>query len=359
MIKLKLFVCTAFFLCGCDKNSNDIPIDSPKIEVINKLYSPDKTKLVLLYHIQNPLNLSGSLKISIINSEDTLINVYKNILPSFRYFRLRSCVSGEWSRHYFEPLKWANNKRLIVEIDSRLFARAGYPFKTKTIFLHGIEIEIHSKYLKEINGPLIYNYKLSPDKSKLLVFYRNQNLRDENVSVIEYNSSLPQYGNIYTAENPSYETNYVIQFGRWKDEIVQLAKLKDTPYSLNKNLNYKIELIEEFSKDDSLEMKEFNTSVNTDKLIDMHLKNVGDTTFGIITAIYVNNSESFYVNNQKRFYTYIYEYGYTFNGEVFKSYFVKKYKNKPDTDFLEGDKIQILFDKKQPIIQRPLINYSH
>jgi len=352
MVKLKLFICCVGLLFwGCGKKTNDISIDSPKIEVLRKLYSPDKTKLVLVYKLQNSSKETNVLNVSIIDSEDTLANIYKNVLPSFKYVRVNSDVSDQLAFLCFEPLKWANSRRLIVQIDSRLFARAGFPFEIKTISFYGIELEIHSKYSREKNEPFINHFELSPDKSKLLVFYRNQGLRDENVSVIDRDSSLPLYGNIYTSEHPSYETYSIIQFGRWKNEVIQLAKLESSTYSLNNKMNVKVELTKELSELDSLELQEFNNSVNSDNRVDVHLKNVGEITHGVINSIYVHNEKADLI--------YTYEYRYTANGQSFRSKFVEKFKDVRNSKFKDGDTIPILFDKKQPIIHRPLTNYSH
>lgn len=352
MVKSKLFICCiVLLLLGCKKNPYDVPIDSPKIEVLKKLYSPDKTKLALVYKLQNSSSEKSSLNVSIIDSKDTLNNVYKNVLPTFEFVSVNSCDANHLERLRFEPLSWANEMKLIVEIDSRLFARAGFPFETKVISLYGIELEIHSKYTRVKNEPLINRFELSPDKTKLLVFYRNQGMKDENVSVINLNSSLPLYGNLYTSENPSYENYSEIEFGRWKGEVIQLAKQELSTYSLNKSLNSKIEIIKEFSKSDSLELSDFKNSVNSDKNLETILKNEGEITSGVITSIYIRDEK------EKIIYTY--EYRYVANGQGFLSKLVEKYRDMDEKKFDNGDTIPILFDRKQPIIHKPLTNYSN
>jgi len=351
MVKLRHFIlCIVPLLLSCGGRIDGISINSPKVEILKKLYSPDKKKLVLLYKLENQSNEKSSLNVSIIDSEDTLTNIYKNILPSFKYVRVNSCVSNQNGFVNFEPLKWANNKRLIVEIDTRLFARAGFAFENKTVSICGIELEIHSKYSKNHNEPFIYHYDLSPDKSKLLVFHRNAGLKDENVSVIDYDSNLLLYGNIYTSENPNYESYYIIEYGQWKDKTVQLAKRTSSPYPLNNKINVPINLIKEFSED-SPKLEEFNNTVNTDAGIDAYLKKNPETTYGIISSMYVHS--------QKEKLIYTYEYRYSANNQNLRSRFMKQYKDITENEFKDGDTIAILFDRKQPIIHRPLINYSH
>ena len=168
--------------------------------IINSRYfSPDSSMVVLDYQFWRGNN--PDFEISILNVIDTNGIISKGNLPNY----------GKFATNDLEPVKWLSDKEFLLEIDATPIYRSGRVFEQFSFEQNGVVFNVIEK--DKLNGlpQSIEHYSISPDKTKLLVAYRNgYSAAHIELSVIKPFEELPVYGNVYTyykGENGNEETN--------------------------------------------------------------------------------------------------------------------------------------------------------
>lgn len=311
-------------------HDNDIVINS-------RLLSPDSTYVIYDYMYDiGALGYSRGVH-SVVATKDTLGDISKNILPDYN------------SISPLTPVKWLDNRTILATVDIERLARENISFKNSIMKLGDINIQIELNDPTKGNTAIIEHIAPSPDYKRLLIVYSYNSPSPADISVINFNGKLPILGNVFIED--VIETP--ILYGGWlNNETIELQINKDEdPYGaiLNKKLNVIVK------KRDVVYKQIYSGIVGgwynkdlypTDTTFNNELSLFSKRTTAKVSQI-LSWGDSYYTKKSNFFYE------YTVEGKVYKSYFRAV---EDSLDCKIGDKIEIIYSSRQPMIHKLLKN---
>jgi len=328
-----LMFSTILCIISCGQVNQNVKLTDSDVIINSRYFSPDSSKVLLDYEFWRGNNQDYEL--TILDVADTNGIISKSNLPNY----------GKFSTNDLDPIKWLSNTEFLMEIDATPIYRSGDEFEEFSFKQNGIDFKVIEK--DKLNGQpqSIEHFSISPDKTKLLVAYRNgYSAANIELSVIKFNEELPAYGNIYT----HYKGEICpILNSYWKDRnLLQITT--EEPWSLNltkRNRDFKIvkNSIHEpdksgwynsplFSKKDSLIYFSENTQIVNAEIISEHTW--GDSfNKGLVNI----------------------EYEYKYGSKILRSYFRT---NKQENKLKIGDSLKVQVNKSQPLIHCLIETYG-
>lgn len=324
---------TILFIIACEQGNQNVKLTDSDVIINSRYFSPDNSKILLDYQFWRGNNQDYEL--AILDVIDTNGIISENNLPNY----------GKFSTNDLTPIKWLSNKEFLMEIDASPIYRSGEQFEEFSFKQNDVDFKVIEK--DKLNGQpqSIEHFSISPDKTKLLVAYRNgYSAANIELSVIKFNEELPVYGNVYT-----YYKGEIcpILNSYWKDkDLLQITT--EEPWSLHltkQNRDFKIikNSIDKpeksgwynsplFSKKDSLIYFNKNTQIVNAKIILEHTW--GDSfNKGLVNI----------------------EYEYKYGSKTLRSYFrTSKQENKLKI----GDSLKVQVNKSQPLIHCLIEKYG-
>jgi len=333
-----IFVFSALLFSSCSllvhRNAH---LSDDDIIINSRLFSPDSTYVI--YDYMYDIGAFGYSRgiYSIVAVKDTFGVISKNIIPDYNSF---SSIT---------PIKWLDNRSILATVDIENLARENIPFQSSIIKVGDINIRIEQNDPTYGQNAIIEHIAPSPDYKRLLVVYSYKSPAPADISVINFDEKLPILGNVFI-EN-GIETP--ILYGGWTDnKTIELQINKDAdPYgaTLNKKKNVIVK------KRDVIYNQIYSGIVGgwynkelypTDTTFQYELTHFSKKTTVIITEI-LSWGDSYYTNKSNFFYE------YNVNGNVYKSYFRAV---QDSIDCKIGDKIEVLYSSRQPLIHKLLKN---
>lgn len=337
MHKLQLVILVFLFSSCSNLSHRTTYLTDDDIVINDRLYSPDSAYIVYDFVFDiGALGYSRSSS-SIVAISDTLGDIGKTILPNYKLF------------YNLTPDKWLDSRTLIATVRMESLIRDNVNFKSSTIKVGDIKVQIEQNDPTRGNTAIIEHIAPSFDYKRLLVVYSYDSPPPADISVIDFDGVLPILGNVYIED--VIETP--ILYGCWLDnKTIELQiKKKDDLYGaeLNKKLNVKV-------KKRDVEYKEAYSGIvggwynkrlyPTDTTFNNELTHFSKRTTAIVSDIFAWG-DSYYTKKSNFFYI------YTVDGKEYKSYF----RANEDSLHIEiGDKIEMIYSSRQPIIHKLLKN---
>jgi hypothetical protein len=204
-MRLITIILILFLLTGCnifDNRSKSILITDKDYYEIKRQYSPDKTKLLLTYGLNQGATGQGEVGTAILHLSDTS----KDIKP----------FTIAW--HEYQECKWLSNDTAIVYLDYLKRMRLGTATRMyyDTSSINGVQIKYDLKDIIDSSYSVdtLFN-QVSPNNEYRAVAYRYINSVTKenflNISVIGPTGVLPKYGNYFISD---IKNDYVYN-GEW------------------------------------------------------------------------------------------------------------------------------------------------
>ena len=325
------------FIISCNPINHEVKLSDTDLEIRNRFYSPDSSKILYDYSYWRGNNPSFGM--SIVKAIDTngVISNYK--LPRY----------GNYSTNAIRPLQWISKDTFLMEMDPTNTNRSGDEFEEFHFKKNDVIFKIIEKDIADGLPPNIERFSISPDKTKLLVAYRYSGATHIEISVIKFADKLPKSGNIYTTNK-----NQIcpILFGMWTDDgEVLLESEKPWPVDLTSNdldVDVSVEKIEYKPKYSGVGGGWYNKELFDKQESNFYFEKVSKEIMGFITKKYTWG-DNYHTKLDN------YNYQYEVNGKKFQSYFRYSRNNEP---LQIGDSVRILVNEKQPIIHKLLEKYS-
>lgn len=302
-----------------------------------KELSPNGDKILISYSIDNGAFGQSRMFNSVISTEDSLKPLNKN--------------QSELNSRFLEIQEWVSNDELIATIDPRPFARKNLPVDTSVIKTKLANVRIEIADVTDGNPPIIEYFELSPNRKKLLVAYRYKGASELEVSVVNRNDKLPIVGNIYS----SFKIGNPLLSGKWignntiefelninnlTKDLHQRALCKSKYEIEYKNIDYK-------SPYSSIIGGWYNKPLYRSEQESDLFSNSIEIDAKLMEGIQLGDGS--YTNKRTIYYE------YEFAKRKYKSYFRI---NSGNEEFNNMERIRILIDKNQPIINRTIKNYD-
>lgn len=194
------------FLISCNApgiNQTVLTTDHAYYE-IKRTYSPDKSKILLTYGINQGATGQGEVGTAILNLPDTSKNIWPFTIPFYDY----------------NDFKWLDNNTAIFYLDFLSKMRQDkFMRRNVDTIINGINLNFEYKDLIDSFFQMnILQDELSPNKQHRLLVYRyTKNQSNENflnISVTMPGDSIPRYGNFFISD---IENDY-IYYCKWSNE---------------------------------------------------------------------------------------------------------------------------------------------
>jgi hypothetical protein len=302
-------------------------LSDPNIIITERMFSPDSSYVVFGYKYDIGAFGYSEEAYSIVKTKDTLID--------------KHVIQGTYAP--LTPVKWIDNSTLLTKVDPEAFIRMNKEVNTKPFQLGKITIEITATDPTKGQAAIIEHISPSPDHSKLLVAYEYEQVSALNISVIDFDSELPDLGNIYIGMN--WTTN--VLFGRWIDnKTIQLDINENSHYfKLNRQNIVSIEenTVEYLQKYPGIMCGWYNKELYpSDTTFQNELDKYGKTTQAHIKSIR-RMGDTYHTGN------YNYYYEYEVGDNKYQSYFRIL---KSDSDIQIGDSFELIYSERQPLIHK-------
>lgn len=332
LIRVFLFL----IIISCNPINHEVKLSDSDLEIINKFYSPDSSKILYDYSYWRGNNPSFGM--SIVKAKDTsdIISNYK--LPRY----------GNYSTNDLKPLQWISRDTFLMEMDPTNTNRNGDLFKEFYFQKNDVTFKIIEKDIADGLPPNIERFSISPDRTKLLVAYRYSGATHIEISVINFGDNLPKSGNIYTTNKNEI---CPILFGKWTDnDEVLLESKQPWPVKLTSNrlkVDINVKKIEYKPKYSGVGGGWYNKELFDRQESNFYFKNSSKEAIGFITKKY-SWGDNYHTKLDN------YNYEYELDGRKYQSYF--RY-SRNDEPLKIGDSVRILVNEKQPIIHKLLEEY--
>ena len=322
-------------------SERQVKLTDDDLIIDNKIYSPSGEKILISYAFDNGAFGQSKYFHTVIKTKDSMEVISQNEFSD----------KGKPSYIAIEPVKWLTDNKIEATIDPRPFARLNKQIDTVDFWIGTTLIEVDIKDITEGNPPIVEYFELSPNLQNILVAYRYKGVSQLEVSVIERNKKLPMVGNIYS----SFRIGNPILSGRWKnDNTIEFdVNSNDLMYDLHEGAfcksNYLVELnsLDYDSGYSSISGGWYNKASYDENQAEELFKNPMRID-GIITEGF-SWGDGYYTKLKNI------GYEYSYNGARYKSYFRVPISN---DEFQNGNVIELEIDKKQPIINRTIKEYS-
>lgn len=302
-----------------------------------KELSPKGDKILVSYSIDNGAFGQSRMFNSIIRISDTLKPLNRN--------------QNDLNSRFLKIQEWVSNDELIATIDPRPFARKNLAVDTSSIRTKLAKIKIQIEDVSKGNPPIIEYFELSPNHTKLLVAYRYKGASELEVSVIDKEDQLPTVGNIYS----SFRIGNPLLSGQWINnntiefEINTNSLTKDLHQGALCKSNYQIEFknIDYKSPYSSVIGGWYNKPLYKNEQASELFSDPIEIEAKVVEGIQIGDGS---YTKKKTIY-----YEYEFANRKYKSYFRISSSNK---EFNNIERIKVLIDKNQPIINRTVKKYD-
>ena len=264
-------------------------------------------------------------------------DIGKTRIPNYKFF------------YHLTPDKWLDSRTVIATVRMESLVRDNINFQSSTIKVGGIKVRIEQNDPTRGNTAIIEHIAPSFDYKRLLVVYSYDSPPPADISVINFEGELPILGNVYIED--VIETP--ILYGGWLDNNTIELQINNKDDLYGAELNKKLDVI--VKKRDVDYKKVYSGIVGgwynknlypTDTTFNNELTHYSKRTTAIVSDI-LEWGDSYYTKKSNFFYK------YTVDGKEYKSYFRA---NEDSLNIDIGDKIEMIYSSRQPMIHKLLKN---